>query len=137
MKRFFLITIAAVAVLLNACKQDNTPVVQITEIINEGAQQYADVRNGKVSFDSIAASGELFQTPNGNIFENERIYAIIHENPKYTLTDEDKEMLIKALDGFRCEGDGIEDIGSNMVAMHGTTTVQSSKQLRDLFAHGH
>lgn len=136
MKKLFLLATAAVMMVISACTKDNTCVKQIAEEINLGYAQSQAINDGTLKIEEIP-SGEFFNWPNGNVFENEKIFAIIEANKDYTLTDEDKEILTNAIQQFIKPSDGnLETDDTNIMADNAKDAIRSSKTLKDLFAHG-
>lgn len=90
---------------LTACggSGDNTSVKEIVNIINNATQMEQRIAeeeaSGQRQFGELH-DGEVFITPNGNIFANEEILALINANPKYKLNDTDKEMLTTAVEQY-------------------------------------
>lgn len=130
-----LFAVAAVMMMLSACTNDNTCVKQIVEVINQGAEQYKALENGSIDLNDLQ-DGELFTMPNGNIFANEQIYAIIEKNADYKLTDTDKTLLTDAVKQFASEKDNLEAMATNAASQHAIGTIISAKKLKDLYAHG-
>lgn len=136
MKKLFLLATAAVMMVISACTKDNTCVKQIAEEINLGYAQSQAINDGTLKIEEVP-SGEFFNWPNGNVFENEKIFAIIEANKDYTLTDEDKEILTNAIQQFIKPSDGnLETDDTNIMADNAKDAIRSSKTLKDLFAHG-
>lgn len=105
MKKVIYLLIAVLSLALTACggSGDNTSVKEIVNIIDQAAQTEqriaAEEASGQREFGELH-DGEVFITPNGNIFANEEILALINANPKYKLTEADKEMLTAAVEQY-------------------------------------
>lgn len=105
MKKVIYLFIALLSLALTACggSGDNTSVKDIVNIIDQAAQTEqriaAEEASGQRQIGELH-DGEVFVTPNGNIFANEEILSIIKANPKYKLTDADKDMLTAAVEKY-------------------------------------
>jgi hypothetical protein len=133
MKKVILMMVAAILLGLSACtNKENTCIKDIVAILTEGAKQNQadDVDN-------------LFIMPDGNVFANEKVLAIVEANKDYKLTDEDKSELKKAVQLFKThKADSEEAImfeASKMIAEIEDTQVQwmesnidAAKSLGDL-----
>lgn len=133
MKKMLLFAVAAVMMMLSACTNDNTCVKQIVEVINAGYIQHQAIDNGELQISDIPEA-DFFNWPYGNIFANEKIYAIIEKNAEYKLTDTDKELLNNSVEQFIKDSTEMDDAA--IVADHAKDTIRSAKKLKDLYAHG-
>lgn len=136
MKKLLTFALSAIIVMLSACTKDNTCVKQIAEIITKGAEQYKAIDAGELAIEEL--SDDLFKMPNGNIFANDEIYAIIEANKDYELTKEDKEILKNAVIKFVTEGEDlpIDIMSTNTAAHNADATIDQSKTLKDLYYYG-
>lgn len=135
MKKMLTFAIAVLMMGLAACTKDNTSVKQIVEVINAGYEQHQGIANGTVQIAKLA-NDEYFNWPDGNIFANEKIFAIIAADKDYTLTDEDKAMLTEAVEQFIIPGANLDASSQHMMANHAKDTIRGAKKLKDLYAHG-
>lgn len=101
MKHSFLFLIIAISCFLWSCggNADNTSVKDVVALIDKGAAQQDSIDNGMIDIIDIP-EGDLFTTPNGNIFGNHKILAVIKSNPDYKLSATDKDMLTKAVEKY-------------------------------------
>ena len=136
MKKLLTFALSAIIVMLSACTKDNTCVKQIAEIITKGAEQYKAIDAGELAIEEL--SEDLFKMPNGNIFANDEIYAIIEANKDYELTKEDKEILKNAVIKFVTEGEdlSIDIMSTNTAAHNADATIDQSKTMKDLYYYG-
>lgn len=136
MKKLLTFALSAIIVMLSACTKNNTCVKQIAEIITKGAEQYKAIDAGELTIEEL--SDDLFKMPNGNIFANDEIYAIIEANKDYELTKEDKEILKNAVTKFVTEGEelSIDIMSTNTAAHNADATIDQSKTLKDLYYYG-
>ena len=141
MKKVIYIMVAFISLALCSCgSNDNTCVKEIVKLIDEGTQQRIATNNGTLEISDIP-EGEYFTTPNGNIFANTKILAVIKSNPKDKLTAEDKDMLTKAVKeyfgAFKVEtttvygatADGLNSAGLEIA----TESINQAKTLNDLY----
>ena len=137
MKKLLTFALSAIIVMLSACTKDNTCVKQMAEIITKGAEQYKAIDAGELTIEELSED-ELFKMPNGNIFANDDIYAIIEANKDYELTKEDKEILKNAVNKFVTEGEdlSIDIMSTNTAAHNADATIDQSKTLKDLYYYG-
>lgn len=136
MKKLLTFALSAIIVMLSACTKDNTCVKQMAEIITKGAEQYKAIDAGELAIEEL--SEDLFKMPNGNIFANDEIYAIIEANKDYELTKEDKEILKNAVNKFVTEGEdlSIDIMSTNTAAHNADATIDQSKTMKDLYYYG-
>lgn len=136
MKKLLTFALSAIIVMLSACTKDNTCVKQIAEIITKGAEQYKAIDAGELAIEEL--SEDLFKMPNGNIFANDEIYAIIEANKDYELTKEDKQILKNAVNKFVTEGEdlSIDIMSTNTAAHNADATIDQSKTMKDLYYYG-
>lgn len=136
MKKIFIFGAGILLMLMAACAKDNSCVTSIADIINQGYEQHQAINDSSLLIKDIP-EGDFFNWPDGNVFANEKIFAIIKTNPDYKLTEEDKDILINAVEQFISQADGdLEAIDANIMADHAKDTIRSSKTLKDLYGHG-
>lgn len=135
MKNLFTFALSAIILFMSACTKDNTCVKQIAEIISAGAEQYQKVDNGELAIEDISEE-DLFTTPDGNIFDNPKIYEIIKANKDYKLTEEDKQILKKEVSKFKREGKGIDAVIETATFNTADDAIDRAKTLRDLWYNG-
>lgn len=131
MKNLFTFALTAIILFLSACTKDNTCVKQIAKIISAGAEQYQKIYNGELAIEDIPEE-DLFTTPDGNIFDNPKIYEIIIANKDYKLTEEDKQILKKEVSKFKREGKSIDAVIATATFIKADDAINCAKTLRDL-----
>ncbi len=123
---------------------DNTSVKDVVALIDEGTKQSQAIESGNLDISDISEA-DLFTTPNGNIFANEKILAVIKANPNYKLSNADKEMLTTAVERYfganapsgtstlaGAYADGLNAAGLNI----GKEAIEDAKTLHDLYKIG-
>lgn len=141
MKKVIYLMVAFISLALCSCgSNDNTCVKEIVKLIDEGTQQRIATDNGTLDISDIPED-DFFVTPDGNTFANPKIKAIIDANPKYKLTDEDKEMLNNAIDKLcpevpvryqpTVEGRMLDDI-NRKAREYNLANIKAAKTLGDL-----
>lgn len=143
MKHSFLFLIIAISCFLWSCggNADNTSVKEVVALIDAGTKQSQEIESGKLDISDISET-DFFTTPNGNIFGNPKILAVIKSNPDYKLSDTDKEMLTTAVEEyFRANtpsgtstlagayADGLNAAGLNIAK----EAIEDAKTLNDLY----
>lgn len=142
MKHLFFLLILSLSCVLYSCggSSDNTSVKDVVALINEGAKQQEAIDNGSLDISNISEA-DYFNTPNGNIFANEKILAVIKADPNYKLTNADKDMLTTAVEKYfganKTETStvyGAMADGLNTVALNiAKEAIEGAKTLNDLY----
>lgn len=150
MKKLMYLFISFLLLGLTACggSGDNTSVKEIVNIIDNATQTEKRIAeeeaSGQRQFGELH-DDEVFNVPNGNIFANEEILKLINANPKYKLTETDKQMLTSAVEGYfnpnvsesNSTLSGAATSGLNSAAMGvAKETIDEAKTLHDLYKIG-
>lgn len=145
MKNLFLLLILSLSCAMWSCggTSDNTSVKDVVALIDKGAAQQDSIDNGTLDISDIPEA-DYFNTPNGNIFANEKILAVIKANPDYKLSNADKEILTAAVEKYFAGGktetstvygayaDGLNTAGQNIAK----EAIEGAKTLQDLYKIG-
>lgn len=145
MKNLFLLLILSLSCAMWSCggSSDNTSVKDVVVLIDKGAAQQDSIDNGTLDISDIPEA-DYFNTPNGNIFANEKILAVIKANPDYKLSNADKEILTAAVEKYFAGGktetstvygamaDGLNSAGLSIAK----EAIEGAKTLNDLYKIG-
>lgn len=146
MKNLFLLLILSLSCAMWSCgggSSDNTSVKDVVSLIAKGAAQQDSIDNGTLDICDIPEAN-YFNTPNGNIFANKKILAVIKANPDYKLSNTDKEMLTTAIEKYFAGGktetstvygayaDGLNAAGLSIAK----EAIEDAKTLYDLYKIG-
>lgn len=112
-------------------------------LIDKGTAQQDSIDNGTLDI-SDTPEADYFNTPNGNIFANEKILAVIKANPDYKLSNADKEMLTTAVEKYFAGGKTetstvygamADDLNSAGLSI-AKEAIEGAKTLNDLYKIG-
>ena len=130
MKQVIYLFVLLISLALSACggSSDNTSVKEIVSVVNTATETNKRVAQEEASgarqFGELH-DDEVFITPNGNIFANDSVLAIIKAEPDYKLTDADKEMLLTAISAYF----GNDTFGLSVAK----DAIKKAKTLNDLY----
>lgn len=147
MKTTFFSFFLFIACALCSCSggsSDNSSVKDVVALIDAGTEQSLQIEAGTLNISDIPEA-DFFNTPNGNIFANAKILAVIKANPDYKLTSADKEMLTAAVEkyfgsksveetstSFGAAASAINDMGLS----NAKKAINEAKTLNDLYKIG-